>query len=41
MQLWLFGELDFKFKNTTGNDIKIYAEMTKNKVKIKITSIGA
>lgn len=35
-----YGELDFKFKNSTGHDIKIYAEMTKDKVTVKIVQLG-
>ena len=35
-----YGELDFKFKNSAGNDIKIYAEMTDKEVKIKIVKLG-
>ena len=31
-----YGTYDFKFKNNTGNDIKIKASNTKNKVNIKI-----
>ena len=34
-----YGELDFKFKNSTGYDIKIYAEMSEDKVKVKLMSI--
>lgn len=34
-----YGELDFKFKNSAGYDIKIYAEMVKDEVKVKIVSI--
>lgn len=36
-----YGELDFKFKNETEYDIKIYGEISKNKVKVKIMSIGS
>ncbi len=35
-----YGELDFKFKNSTGHDIKIYAEMSKDKVTVKIAELG-
>lgn len=35
-----YGELDFKFKNSTGHDIKIYAEMSKDKVSVKIAELG-
>lgn len=34
-----YGELDLKFKNSCGYDIKIYAEMEKDKVKVKLVSI--
>lgn len=34
-----YGELDLKFKNNTGNDIKIYAETTEKEVKVKIVKL--
>lgn len=34
-----YDDLDFKFKNETGYDIKIYAEMTEKEVKIKLVKI--
>lgn len=40
MLLWLFGELDLKFKNDSGHDIKIYGEVTEKEVKISLTSIS-
>lgn len=35
-----YGEIDFKFKNNTGHDIKIYGEMTEKEVKIRLTRIS-
>lgn len=35
-----YGEIDFKFKNNTGHDIKIYGEMTEKEVKIKLTQLN-
>ena len=35
-----YGEIDFKFKNNTGHDIKIYGKMTEKEVKIKLTQIS-
>lgn len=35
-----YGEIDFKFKNNTGYDIKIYGEMTEKEVKIRLTRIS-
>ena len=34
-----YGEIDLKFKNNTGHDIKIYGEMTEKEVKIKLTQL--
>lgn len=34
-----YGEIDLKFKNNSGNDIKIYAEMKDKEVKIKIVQL--
>lgn len=36
-----YGELDLKFKNSTGHDIKIYAEVTEKEVNVKIAQLGA
>ena len=35
-----YGEIDFKFKNNTGHDIKIYGEMTEKEVKMKLTQLN-
>lgn len=35
-----YGEIDLKFKNNTGHDIKIYGEMTEKEVKIKLTQLN-
>lgn len=35
-----YGEIDLKFQNHTGHDIKIYGEMTKKEVKIKLTQLN-
>lgn len=35
-----YGEIDLKFKNNTGHDIKIYGEMTEKEVKIRLTRIS-
>ncbi len=35
-----YGEIDFKFENNTGHDIKIYSEMTEKEVKIKLTELN-
>lgn len=35
-----YGEIDFKFENNTGHDIKIYGEITEKEVKIKLTQIS-
>lgn len=35
-----YGEIDFKFKNNTGHDIKIYGEITEKEVKIRLTRIS-
>lgn len=35
-----YGEIDFKFQNNTGHDIKIYGEMTEKEVKIRLTRIS-
>lgn len=35
-----YGEIDLKFKNNTGHDIKIYGEMTEKEVKIKFTQLN-
>lgn len=35
-----YGEIDFKFKNNTGHDIKIYGEMNEKEVKIRLTRIS-
>ena len=40
MQLLLFGEIDLKFENHTGHDIKIYSEMTEKEVKIRLTQLN-
>lgn len=34
-----YGEIDLKFKNNSGSDIKIYAEMKDKEVKIKIVQL--
>lgn len=34
-----YGEIDFKFENNTGHDIKIYSEITEKEVKIRLTQI--
>jgi vancomycin resistance protein YoaR len=34
-----YGSVDFKFKNNTGNDIKIYANSDLNSVNIRIIKI--
>lgn len=36
----VYDELDLKFKNGTGYDIKIYAEVTEEKVKVKIMKLS-
>lgn len=36
----VYDELDLKFENNTGYDIKIYAEITDKEVKVKITKIS-
>ncbi|MCI9247076.1 MAG: hypothetical protein HFJ30_08250 [Clostridia bacterium] len=35
-----YGEIDFKFQNNTGHDIKIYGEMTEKEVKIKLIQLN-
>lgn len=35
-----YDDLDFKFKNHTGNDIKIYTEVTSEKVTIKLVKLS-
>jgi len=35
-----YGEIDLKFQNHTGHDIKIYGEMTEKEVKIRLTSLN-
>lgn len=36
----VYDELDLKFKNKTGHDIKIYVDVTEKKVKVKIMKIS-
>lgn len=35
-----YGEIDLKFQNNTGHDVKIYGEMTEKEVKIKLTQLN-
>lgn len=35
-----YGEIDLKFENHTGHDIKIYSEMTEKEVKIRLTTLN-
>lgn len=35
-----YDDLDFKFKNSTGNDIKIYTEVTQEKVTVRLVKLS-
>ena len=35
----VYDDLDLKFENNTGYDIKLYTELSNNKVKVKVNKL--